>query len=38
MRRFALIALVLLAGVLPLAGCAEIHPDNSPNSPHGHGR
>jgi hypothetical protein len=38
MHRLALIAFVLLAGVLPLAGCAEIHPDNSPNSPHGHGR
>jgi hypothetical protein len=38
MRRFALIAFILLAGLVPLAGCAEIHPDNTFHSPTGHGR
>ena len=38
MRHIALIVLVLLAGLAPLAGCAEIHPDNTPHSPSGHGR
>jgi hypothetical protein len=38
MRRFALIATVLFAGLTPLAGCEQIHPDNTPHSPSGHGR
>ena len=33
-----LIAIILLAGSASLAGCAEIHPDNTPSSPQGHGR
>jgi len=38
MRRFALILLVLFATAMPLVGCADILPDNSPHSPVGHGR
>ena len=37
-RRAALLAIVLFAASAPLAGCADIHPDNTPHSPMGHGR
>ena len=34
----ALLVLLLAAGAAPLAGCADIHPDNTPRSPHGNVR
>jgi hypothetical protein len=37
--RFRLLTLLLMLGASgPIAGCAEIHPDNRPFSPMGHGR
>ncbi|HLZ65966.1 MAG TPA: hypothetical protein VKQ29_07025 [Aliidongia sp.] len=38
LRHLALIAIMLFATSTALAGCADIHPDNTPFSPHGRGR
>jgi hypothetical protein len=37
-RSLAMLAVFLLVGAAVLAACSEIHPDNTPFSPHGRGR